>query len=120
VPSCIYSDPQVASVGLTEQAALEQGQAVDVGRFNLRGNGKAVTLAATDGMVKLIFARQGGRLLGAHMIGPSVSELIAALSLALTLGATRDQLVHTIFPHPTLSEAIHEAALASQARAIHA
>jgi len=120
VPSCIYSDPQMASVGLTEQAALEQGQAVDVGRFNLRGNGKAVTIAATDGMVKLIFARKSGRLLGAHMIGPSVSELIAALSLAVTLGATRDQLVHTIFPHPTLSEAIHEAALASQARAIHA
>lgn len=120
VPSCIFAAPQIASIGLTEQAASNEGLAVDIGRFGFRGNGKAVTIGETDGFVKVLFDRATGRLLGAHMIGPSVSELVPVFSLALTMGATRAHLLHTIFPHPTLSEALHEATLAADARAIHA
>ena len=119
VPSCIFATPQVASIGLSEQAAVDAGRVVDIGRFSFRGNGKAVTLGETEGWVKVLFERAGGKLVGAHMIGPSVSELVPVFSLAMTLGATREHLVHTIFPHPTLSEALHEAVLASEARAIH-
>jgi dihydrolipoamide dehydrogenase len=120
VPSCIFATPQVASIGLTEEAALEKGLGVDIGRFAFRGNGKAVTIGETDGFVKVLFDKASGRLVGAHMIGPSVSELVPVFSLALTMGATREHLLHTIFPHPTLSEALHEATLASDSRAIHA
>lgn len=120
VPSCIFASPQVASVGLTEEAAVKDGRTIDIGRFGFRGNGKAVTLGETDGMVKVLFDKESGGLLGAHMIGPSVSELVPVFSLAVSMGATREQLVHTIFPHPTLSEALYEATLASDARAIHA
>ena len=120
VPSCVYAHPQIASIGLTEEAATAAGRAVEIGRFSLRGNGKAVTLGETDGMVKVIFDAASRRVIGAHMIGPSVSELIAVFSLAMTLGATREQLIATIFPHPTISEAMHEAILASDGRAIHA
>lgn len=120
VPSCIFATPQVASIGLTEEGAAEKGLAVDVGRFGFRGNGKAVTIGETDGFVKVLFDKATGRLVGAHMIGPSVSELVPVFSLALTMGATREHLLHTIFPHPTLSEALHEATLAADARAIHA
>ena len=120
VPSCIFATPQVASIGLTEEAASENGLDVDIGRFGFRGNGKAVTMGDTDGFVKVLFDKASGRLAGAHMIGPSVSELVPVFSLALAMGATREHLVHTIFPHPTLSEALHEATLASNARAIHA
>lgn len=119
VPSCIFATPQIASIGMTEDAAVNAGQAIDIGRFSFRGNGKAVTLGETDGWVKVLFDRTSGKLIGAHMIGPSVSELVPVFSLAMTLGATREKLVHTIFPHPTLSEALHEAILASQAGAIH-
>ncbi|MGQ3275794.1 MAG: dihydrolipoyl dehydrogenase [Shinella sp.] len=120
VPSCIFASPQVASIGLTQEAAEKEGQAIDIGRFIFRGNGKAVTLGETDGMVKVLFEKESGRLLGAHMIGPSVSELVPVFSLALSLGATRQHLVHMIFPHPTLSEALYEATLAADACAIHA
>lgn len=120
VPSCIFATPQVASIGLTEEACLEKGIGVEVGRFGFRGNGKAVTIGETDGFVKVLFDKASGRLVGAHMIGPSVSELVPVFSLALTMGATREHLLHTIFPHPTLSEALHEATLAADARAIHA
>jgi len=120
VPSCVFATPQVASIGLTQEAAADNGLAVDVGRFGFRGNGKAVTIGETDGFVKVLFDRADGRLVGAQMIGPSVSELVPVFSLALTMGATRAHLLHTIFPHPTLSEALHEAALAADARAIHA
>lgn len=119
VPSCIFAAPQIASIGMTEEAAVSAGQAVDIGRFSFRGNGKAVTIGETDGWVKVLFDRESGKLIGAHMIGPSVSELVPVFSLAMALGATRENLVHTIFPHPTLSEALHEAILASQAGAIH-
>jgi dihydrolipoamide dehydrogenase len=120
VPSCVFSHPQVASVGLTEEAAAAAGLAVDVGRFGFRGNGKAVTLGETDGLVKVLCERGSGRLVGAHIIGPGASELVPVFSLALTLGATRDQVLATVFPHPTLSEALQEAVLASDGRAIHA
>ena len=120
VPSCIFATPQVASIGLTEEAALKKGLGVDIGRFGFRGNGKAVTIGETDGFVKVLFDRASGRLVGAHMVGPSVSELVPVFSLALTMGATREHLFQTIFPHPTLSEALYEATLAADARAIHA
>ncbi|ODA93769.1 dihydrolipoyl dehydrogenase [Mesorhizobium sp. SEMIA 3007] len=120
VPSCVYAHPQIASIGLTEEAASAVGRPVEIGRFSLRGNGKAVTLGETDGMVKVIFDGASRKVVGAHMIGPSVSELIAVFSLAMTLGATREQLITAIFPHPTISEAMHEAILASDGRAIHA
>ena len=119
VPSCIYTHPQVASIGLTEAQAAANGTEVDIGRFHFRGNGKAVALGETDGMVKVLFDSTTGKLVGAHMLGASVSEMIAVFSLAMSLGATRAQMEATIFPHPTLSEALHEAILASHGRAIH-
>lgn len=119
IPSCIYAHPQIASIGLTEAQVATDGVAVDVGRFHFRGNGKAVTLGETDGMVKVLFDTQSGRLVGAHMLGSAVSEMIAVFSLAMTLGATRAQMEATIFPHPTLSEALHEAILASHGCVIH-
>lgn len=120
IPSCVFAHPQLASIGLTEEAARAKGLAVEIGRFSLRGNGKAVTLGETDGMVKVLFDPASGKLVGAHLLGPNVSEMIAVFSLAMTLGATRAQLAATIFPHPTVSEALHEAVLASEERAIHA
>ncbi|MDO9416479.1 dihydrolipoyl dehydrogenase [Pararhizobium sp.] len=120
VPSCVFAHPQLASIGLTQEAAVATGRAFEIGRFSLRGNGKAVTLGETDGMVKVLFDAETLKVIGAHLLGPNASELIPVFSLAMTLGATREQLAATIFPHPTLSEALHEAILASQGRAIHA
>ncbi len=120
VPSCVFANPQMASIGLTEEAAVATGRAFEIGRFSLRGNGKAVTLSETDGMVKVLFDGQSRQVIGAHMLGPNVSELIPVFSLAMAMGATREQLAATVFPHPTLSEALHEAVLASEGRAIHA
>lgn len=120
VPSCVFANPQLASIGMTEQSASASGRAVEIGRFNLRGNGKAVTLGEVDGMVKVLFDAGTRQVIGAHMLGPNVSELIPVFSLAMVMGATREQLAATIFPHPTLSEAMHEAVLASEGRAIHA
>lgn len=119
IPACTYCEPQIASVGLTEAKALEQGMEVRVGRFSYRGNGKAVALDAGDGLIKTVFDAKTGRLLGAHLIGAEVTELIQGFAIALRMGARDEDLMHTIFPHPTLSEMIHESALDADGRAIH-
>lgn len=119
IPACTYCHPQIASVGLTEAAANEQGIKVRVGRFPLVGNGKAVVLGDTDGMVKTLFDAESGRLVGAHLVGPDVTELIQGFAIAIGAGCTEDQLIATVFPHPTLSEAMHESVLAAAGRAIH-
>ena len=119
IPGCTYCHPQVASVGLTEKAANEQGIEVRIGRFPLVGNGKAVVLGDTDGMVKTLFEAGSGRLVGAHLVGPDVTELIQGFVIAMNAGCTEDQLISTVFPHPTLSEAMHESVLAAAGRVIH-
>ena len=119
IPGCTYCTPQVASVGLTEQAAKDAGYAVKVGRFPFIGNGKAIALGEPEGMVKTVFDAKTGELLGAHMVGAEVTELIQGYVLARTMEATEEDLFHTIYPHPTLSEMMHEAALDAYGRAIH-
>ena len=119
VPACTYCRPQVASVGLTEAAAKERGHAVRVGRFPFIGNGKAIALGEPDGMVKTVFDEQTGELLGAHMIGTEVTELIQGYTVARTLESTEAELAGTIFPHPTLSEAMHESVLDAYGRVLH-
>ena len=119
VPACTYCRPQVASVGLTEAAARDAGHAVRVGRFPFIGNGKAIALGESDGMVKTVFDETTGELLGAHMIGPEVTELIQGYTIARTLESTEAELTGTIFPHPTLSEAMHESVLDAYGRVLH-
>jgi dihydrolipoamide dehydrogenase len=119
VPGCTYCRPQVASLGLTERAARESGREIRVGRFPLSANGKALALGETEGFVKTVFDAATGELLGAHLFGPEVTELIQGFALARTLEATEAELVRTIFPHPTLSEAMHEAVLAAFGRALN-
>ncbi len=119
IPGCTYSHPQIASVGLTERKAREQGHEVRVGRFPFAGNGKAIALGEPEGLVKTVFDARSGELLGAHMIGAEVTELIQGYTLARTLEATEAELIATVFPHPTLSETMHEAVLAAYGRAIH-
>jgi dihydrolipoamide dehydrogenase len=119
IPGCTYCTPQVASVGLTEQAAQDAGYQVKVGRFPFIANGKAIALGEPEGMVKTVFDAKTGELLGAHMVGAEVTELIQGYVLARTMEATEEDLFHTIFPHPTLSEMMHEAALDAYGRAIH-
>lgn len=119
VPGCTYCRPQVASVGMTEQAAREAGHNLKVGRFNLSANGKALAIDETSGFVKTIFDAQSGELLGAHMIGPEVTEQIQGFGIAQQLEATEQELAHTIFAHPTLSESMHESVLDSLNLAIH-
>jgi dihydrolipoamide dehydrogenase len=119
VPSCTYCMPQVASVGLTEKQAKAQGHEVRVGRFPYIGNGKAIALGEPEGMVKTVFDAKTGALLGAHMIGAEVTELIQGYAIARTLESTEQELIETIFPHPTLSEMMHEAVLDAYGRAIH-
>jgi dihydrolipoamide dehydrogenase len=119
IPACTYSRPQIASVGLSEAAALEAGYAVRVGRFPYQGNGKAIAIGEKDGFVKTVFDAATGELLGAHMIGADVTELIQGFTLARSLEATEAELVHAIFPHPTLSETMHEAVLAAYDEALH-
>ncbi|MET1029276.1 MAG: dihydrolipoyl dehydrogenase [Dongiaceae bacterium] len=119
IPGCTYCAPQVASVGLTEQAAKDKGYDVKVGKFSFIGNGKAIALGEPEGMVKTVFDAKTGELLGAHMIGAEVTELIQGYTIAKTLETTEAELIHTIFPHPTLSETMHEAVLAAYERAIH-
>ena len=119
IPGCTYCTPQVASVGLTERTAKEQGHEVKVGRFPFIGNGKAIALGEPEGLVKTVFDAGTGELLGAHMVGAEVTELIQGYVLARTMEATEEDLFHTVFPHPTLSEMMHEAALAAYGRAIH-
>ena len=120
IPGCTYCQPQVASIGLTEAQAKEKGLEVRVGRFNFAGNGKAIALGEPDGMVKTVFDAKTGQLLGAHMVGAEVTELIQGFSIAMTLETTEQELMHAIFPHPTLSEMMHESVLAAYGRVIHA
>jgi dihydrolipoamide dehydrogenase len=119
IPGCTYCRPQIASVGLTEAAAKEAGHDVKVGSFPFLANGKAIALGDTDGLIKTVFDAKTGALLGAHMIGPEVTEMIQGYVVARTTEATEAELMHTVFPHPTLSEAMHEAVLDSYGRAIH-
>ncbi len=119
IPGCTYCMPQVASVGLTEAAAKAAGHEVRVGRFPFAGNGKAIALGDTEGLVKTVFDAKTGELLGAHMIGAEVTELIQGYCVAKTLETTEAELMHTIFPHPTLSEMMHESVLDAYGRVIH-
>ncbi len=119
IPGCTYCWPQIASVGLTEKAAKEQGRQVKVGKFPFIGNGKAIALGEPEGLVKTVFDAKTGELLGAHMIGTEVTELIQGYAVAKTLETTEAELMHSVFPHPTLSEMMHEAVLAAYGRAVH-
>jgi dihydrolipoamide dehydrogenase len=119
VPGCTYCRPQVASVGMTEAAAKKAGHKINVGQFPFAGNGKAIALGDDAGFVKTIFDAATGELLGAHMVGPEVTELIQGFAIARRLEATEAELMSTIFPHPTLSEAMHESVLDAYGRAIH-
>jgi dihydrolipoamide dehydrogenase len=119
IPACTYCRPQVASVGLTERGAREAGYEVKVGHFPFIGNGKAIALGEPEGMVKTVFDGKTGELLGAHMIGAEVTELIQGYTIAKTLETTEAELIRTVFPHPTLSETMHEAVLDAYGRTIH-
>ncbi|QCO16778.1 dihydrolipoyl dehydrogenase (plasmid) [Azospirillum brasilense] len=119
IPGCTYSHPQIASVGLTEKKAKEAGYEVRVGRFPFIGNGKAIALGEADGMVKTVFDAKTGELLGAHMVGAEVTELIQGYTVAKTMETTEQELMQTVFPHPTLSEMMHESVLDAYGRAIH-
>lgn len=119
IPGCTYCRPQVASVGLTEAKAKEAGHEVKVGRFPFIGNGKAIALGEPDGLVKTVFDAKTGELLGAHMIGTEVTEMIQGYVVGKTLEATHEEFAHTIFPHPTLSEMMHESVLDAYGRALH-
>jgi len=119
IPGCTYARPQIASVGMTEARAKEAGHEVKIGRFPFIGNGKAIALGEPEGLIKTIFDAKTGELLGAHMIGAEVTEMIQGYTIARTLESTEAELMHTVFPHPTISEAMHEAVLAAYGRAIH-
>jgi dihydrolipoamide dehydrogenase len=119
IPGCTYCNPQIASVGLTEAKAKEQGFTVKVGRFPFVANGKAIALGEPDGLVKTVFDAKTGKLLGAHMVGAEVTELIQGYVVAMTLETTEEDLMHTVFPHPTLSEMMHESVLDAYGRVIH-
>jgi dihydrolipoamide dehydrogenase len=119
IPGCTYCHPQVASVGLTEAKAKEAGRKVRVGRFPFVGNGKAIALGEDQGLVKTIFDAETGELLGAHMVGAEVTELIQGYAVGKTLETTEAELMHTVFPHPTLSEMMHESVLDAYDRVIH-
>ncbi|WP_417453271.1 dihydrolipoyl dehydrogenase [Kiloniella sp.] len=119
IPGCTYCHPQIASVGLNEQTAKAEGRDVKIGRFPFAGNGKAIALGEAEGLVKTIFDAKTGELLGAHMIGAEVTELIQGFVVAMGLETTEEELMHTVFPHPTLSEMMHESVLDAYGRAIH-
>ncbi len=119
IPGCTYCSPQIASVGLTEAAAKARGYDVRVGRFPFIGNGKAIALGEPEGMVKTVFDRKTGELLGAHMVGAEVTELIQGFGLARSAELTEAELIHAVFPHPTLSEMMHESVLDAYGRVIH-
>ncbi|MDB5428785.1 MAG: pyruvate dehydrogenase complex, component, lipoamide dehydrogenase [Phenylobacterium sp.] len=119
IPGCTYSTPQIASVGLTEAQAKEQGREPKVGRFPFRVNGKAIAAGELEGFVKTVFDGKTGALIGAHMIGAEVTEMIQGFTLAMTLEATEAELQATVFPHPTMSEAMHEAALDAYGIVLH-
>ena len=119
IPGCTYCNPQVASVGLNEEKAKAAGYEVKVGRFPFIGNGKAIALGEPEGLVKTVFDAKTGELLGAHMVGAEVTELIQGYVIGRTLETTEAELMETVFPHPTLSEMMHEATLSAYGRAIH-
>jgi dihydrolipoyl dehydrogenase len=119
VPGCTYCNPQVASIGMTEAAAKAAGKKVKVGRFPFLGNGKAIALGEDQGLVKTVFDADTGELLGAHMVGAEVTELIQGYTIAKNLETTEAELIHTIFPHPTLSEMMHEAVLDAYGQMLH-
>ena len=119
IPGCTYCFPQIASVGITEQAAKDKKLDIRVGRFPFIGNGKAVALGEDQGLVKVIFDKKTGQLLGAHMVGPEVTELIQGYVVAMNLETTEQELMHTIFPHPTLSETMKEAVLDAYGRVLN-
>ena len=119
IPGCTYCHPQIASVGLTEAKAKEAGHTVRVGTFPFIGNGKAIALGEAEGFVKTVFDATSGELLGAHMIGAEVTEMIQGFVIGKTLETTEAELMHTVFPHPTISESMHESVLAAYGRAIH-
>ncbi|WP_323009110.1 dihydrolipoyl dehydrogenase [Paracoccus sp. (in: a-proteobacteria)] len=119
IPGCTYCNPQVASVGLTEEKAKAEGYEVKVGRFPFMGNGKAIALGEPEGLVKTVFDAKTGELLGAHMVGAEVTELIQGYVVGRTLETTEAELMETVFPHPTLSEMMHESVLSAYGRAIH-
>ncbi|HKL65214.1 MAG TPA: dihydrolipoyl dehydrogenase [Roseovarius sp.] len=119
IPGCTYCHPQIASVGLTEAQARERGHEVKVGRFSFIGNGKAIALGEAEGMVKTVFDAGTGELLGAHMVGAEVTELIQGYAVGRTLETTEEDLMNTVFPHPTLSEMMHESVLDAYGRVIH-
>jgi dihydrolipoamide dehydrogenase len=119
IPGCTYCQPQVASIGLTEDKAIEQGYEIKVGRFPFAASGKARAIGETDGLVKLIFHAKYGELLGAHILGNDATEMIAEIGVAKTLGTTAHELIKTVHAHPTLSEAVMEAAANAMRKAIH-
>ena len=119
IPGCTYSYPQIASVGFTEAQAQKDGYKIKVGKFPFKGNGKAIALGEQDGFIKTIFDADSGQLLGAHMIGAEVTELIQGYVIGQVLETTEEDLIHTVFPHPTLSEMMHESVLDAYGRVIH-
>jgi dihydrolipoamide dehydrogenase len=119
IAGCTYCNPQIASVGLTEEDAKEKGLNIKVGRFPFIGNGKAIALGEQEGLIKTIFNAETGELLGAHMVGAEVTELIQGYVLGQKLETTEEDLISTVFPHPTLSEMMHESVLDAYDRAIH-
>jgi dihydrolipoamide dehydrogenase len=119
IPGCTYCRPQVASLGLTEAAAKQAGHELKIGRFPFIGNGKAIAMGEPEGLVKTIFDAKTGELLGAHMVGPEVTELIQGYTIAKTMETTEAELMHSIFPHPTISESMHESVLDAYGRVIH-
>jgi len=120
IPGCTYCSPQVASVGLTEEKARERGRDIRVGRYLFAANGKAIALGEDQGMVKVIFDKATGELLGAHMVGAEVTELIQGFVVAMNMETTEAELMHTVFPHPTLSEMMKESVLDAYGRALNA
>jgi dihydrolipoamide dehydrogenase len=120
IPGCTYCNPQVASVGLTEAKAKEQGLEVRVGRYSFNANGKAIALGEDNGMIKTVFDKKTGELIGAHMVGTEVTELIQGFVVAMNLETTEEELMHTIFPHPTLSEMMKESVLDAYGRVLNA
>jgi len=120
IPGCTYCNPQVASVGLTEAKAKELGRDIRVGRFPFAGNGKAIALGEDQGLVKTIFDKKTGELIGAHLVGAEVTELIQGFVVAMNLETTEEELIHTIFPHPTISETLKESVLDAYGRVLNA
>ena len=119
IPACTYCRPQIASIGFTEARAKQAGREVKIGRFPFIGNGKAIAMGEPEGMVKTVFDAATGELLGAHMVGAEVTEMIQGYAIARTLESTEAELIRAVFPHPTVSETMHEAVLAAYGRAIH-